>query len=154
MPSSITPDQAKARAPIAAMAALVDLQDWDRLERCFADRLTVDYTSLWGGEPQEMGRGELLEQWKGLLPGFDATQHELGPISVYVEGDEARADAPVSGTHLLDGSAWMVEGRYHCRLLREADDDWRNVSLTYLNESESGDRALTTNAKARASNDT
>lgn len=150
MPSSITTDQAKARAPIAAMAALVDLRDWDGLARCLADRLTVDYSSLWGGDPQQLGRDELIAQWRGLIPGFDATRHELGPISVEVGGNEARAEAPVSATHLLGDGAWIVEGRYRCRVAREGET-WRISAITYVNERESGDRGLTERAKDRAS---
>lgn len=150
MPTPITIDQAKARAPVAAMTALVDLQDWERLERCFSERLTIDYSSLWGGEAEEMSRDALFQQWKALIPGFDATRHELGPISVDVDGDRAEAEALVSGTHLLGGSAWIVEGRYRCCLAREGEA-WRITALTYVNESETGDRALTERAKGRTS---
>lgn len=148
MPTAITPDEAMARAPVAAMAAFVDLQDWERLPRCFTARVLVDYTSLWGGEPQEVTVDELLDQWRALLPGFDATRHELGPISVRVNGDVAEAEAAVSGTHLLGSEAWIVEGRYRCGLARE-NGDWRIRALTYANERESGERALTERAKAR-----
>lgn len=149
MSNVMTPDQAHARATVAAMTALVDIQDWNGLARCFADRLTLDYTSLWGGEAQEVSRDELLGQWQGLLPGFDATCHELGPVAVSVQGDRADAGAPVSGTHLLDGKAWIVEGRYSCRLLR-VSGQWRIASLAYANEHETGDRALVEEAKKRA----
>lgn len=148
MANLITPDQAHARATVAAMTALVDIQDWQALERCFADRLTLDYTSLWGGEAQDVSRDELLGQWQGLLPGFDATWHELGPVAISVQGDRANAEAPVSGTHLLGGKAWIVEGRYSCGLVRESGE-WRIASLAYANENETGDRALAEEAKTR-----
>ena len=93
MNAPVTADQANARATVAAMTALVDVRDWERLERCFADDFTIDYTSLWGGEPQHISRAALIEQWQALLPGFDATQHELGPITIHVAGDEATAEA-------------------------------------------------------------
>lgn len=149
MANVITANQAHARATVAAMTALVDIQDWEGLGRCFADRLILDYTSLWGGEPQEVSRVELLGQWQGLLPGFDATWHELGPVAVSVQGDRASAEAPVSGTHLLGDEAWTVEGRYSCRLVR-ASGEWRIAFLAYVNENETGDRALAEEAKKRA----
>ena len=129
------------------MAALVDIQDWAGLAGCFADRLTLDYTSLWGGEAREISRDGLIGQWQGLLPGFDATCHELGPVAVSVRGDQA--EAPVSASHLLDGQAWIVRGRYSCRLSRDGEG-WRISHLEYANESESGDRALAEEAKKRA----
>lgn len=149
MPEPITAEEARARAPVAAMTGLVDIRDWAGLERLFADRVTVDYSSLWGGGAEEMAPAELLGQWRAMLPGFDATRHELGPVSVRVAGDVAEAEAPVSGTHILGGEAWVVAGRYRCRLVRGADG-WRIAGLTYENARESGDRGLTERAKARA----
>jgi len=146
----ITPDQARARMPVAAMPVLADLQDWERLERCFGEGVTVDYSSLWGGEPQKLNRADLLAQWQALLPGFDATQHQLGPVTIEVDGDEAVAEAKIVATHLLEGRGWIVEGRYDCRLVR-AGDGWRIAALAYVHERESGDRDLTDRAKARVS---
>lgn len=149
MPDPISPDQARARAIVAGLTALVDLQDWERLEELFSERLTLDYTSLWGGESREVGRNDLLQQWKALLPGFDATWHQLGEASVGIDDDTANLSAPVRGTHILDNQAWVVEGRYDV-VLDRSDESWRIRSLTYVNEQESGDRALTEEAKSRA----
>lgn len=146
--TAITPDQALARAPVAAMAALVDLRDWDRLGALFADKLTLDYTSLWGGEPATLARDELIAQWRAMLPGFDATAHVLTNLVVQVDGGRAHATADVQGTHLLDGDAWIATGRYDIALSCEGGQ-WRIDALTYLNEAEEGDRALTERAKAR-----
>ena len=148
MDAPITPDQAHARAKLAAMTALVDLRDWNRLGRCFADHLTLDYTSLWGGEAQEIGRDDLLRQWQELLPGFDATWHELGPATVTVRGCEAYAEALVCGTHIFDGEGWIVEGHYRCRLAKEGAA-WVITSIASLNEREQGDRALRQRAQER-----
>jgi hypothetical protein len=150
MTVTITPDQARARATVAAMTPLVDLREWERLKRLFAERLVLDYTSLWGGEPQEVSRDELIAQWQAMLLGFDATMHELGPVSVSVVGDEATADAPVTGSHPLAGEAWVVSGRYHARLERSGAT-WSITALTYANEDERGERALTEKAKSRLS---
>ncbi len=146
--AQITADQARARAVVVAMAALVDLKDWDGLGRLFADRLTLDYTSLWGGEPAELSGEELVAQWRAMLPGFDATAHVLTDVAVVVQGDTATATADVSGSHLLDAERWVVTGRYDVRLGRTAEG-WRIVALTFSSQSEEGDRALTERAKAR-----
>lgn len=147
MTDRITPDQARARTAVAAMTALVDLRDWERLRRLFAERLLLDYTSLWGGQPQDLSRDELLAQWQAMLPGFDATMHELGQVSVSIVGDGATVAAPVTATHLLAGEAWIVGGRYLASLERR-DDAWAIAALAYANEWERGDRALAEKARS------
>lgn len=149
MPSPVTPEQAKARAIVAGITAAVDLQDWARLQTLFEDQLTLDYTSLWGGTPQEISREELLHQWRSLLPGFDATWHQLGEAEVSVDRPHARVTTPVKGIHLIGGEAWIVEGRYEVALAC-FHDRWRIRALTYLNERETGDRKLAEIAKQRA----
>jgi hypothetical protein len=149
MTDILTADQARARAPIAAMTGLVDQRAWGALRDCFADTVLVDYTSLWGGEPQEMSGDALIEQWRNMLPSFDATQHELGPVAVDVRGNQAEATAPVKGTHILGGQSWIVEGHYKVELQR-SEGHWRIQALQYANERETGDRGLTEQAKTRA----
>lgn len=81
----------------------VDRLDWRGARETFADELTVDYTSLSGGEVERLPADDLLSRWRELLPGFDATQHLLGPVRVTAGADEARVDAHVRGYHHLAG---------------------------------------------------
>jgi hypothetical protein len=84
----------------------VDVRDWDAVTATFADRVTLDYTALFGGEPETLPPEEITGRWRGLRPGFDATMHLLGPL--VDDGDIVQCN--VRGYHHLDGDSWMVAG--------------------------------------------
>ena len=119
----------------------IDTLDWDGVRAVLADRLTTDYTSLFGGEPQQQTGDELVEQWKALLPGFTATQHLLGPVRV--SGSSARAH--VRACHCLDDARWIVAGHYRATLT----DDGRICALTLDTYYQDGDPSLPTAAQER-----
>lgn len=52
----------------------------------------------------------LMEAWRGIVPGFDATRRALSELSAAVEGDRAEASARVDGRHWLDGRLWRPVG--------------------------------------------
>ncbi len=60
----------------------IDRLDWPAVRQSFADRVTVDYRSLNGEPAAEVKAEDLIAGWRALLPGFDATQHLLGPVVV------------------------------------------------------------------------
>lgn len=119
---------------VTTLLHAIDVLDWQRIETAFVDELRVDYSSLFGGEPETMSAGELLDRWRGLLPGFDATQHLTGPVLVSVGDDtSATAHTHVRGYHYIadapGGSVWQVAGHYVMTLTRPADS-WKITSLT------------------------
>lgn len=103
------------------MLYAIDVLDWPSVREAFADEVRADWTSLFGGEPETLAADELIARWQALLPGFDATQHMLGPV---VLTDDARpgvrADAHVRGYHHIGdrdgGQTWAVHGHYTARL--------------------------------------
>lgn len=96
----------------------VDQLDWAQIRRCLADQVVVDYTELFGGEVETLAADELIARWRGLLPGFDATQHLTGPVLLTSDGRPGvRADTHVRGYHHLDGETWGVYGHYVARIV-------------------------------------
>lgn len=105
------------------MLYAIDVLDWPAVREAFADEVRLDYTSLSGGEPETLTRDDLIARWQGLLPGFDATQHLIGPVILTDEGGTGvRADAHVRGYHHIGdregGQTWAVHGHYTARLAR------------------------------------
>jgi hypothetical protein len=128
----------------------VDDRDWAAVRSGLADPLDTDYTSLFGGEPERIGADALVDRWRALLPGFDGTQHFLGPIVVTPTGaDAARADCDVRGYHHLDGATWMVAGRYTLTL-RRTGGGWLVAGIVLRTTYQDGDRTLTEKATDRA----
>jgi hypothetical protein len=100
----------------------IDALDWPAVREAFADEVRLDYTSLFGGEPETLAGDELIARWQALLPGFDATQHMLGPVVLTDDaGPGVRADAHVRGYHHIGGQdggqTWAVHGHYTARLV-------------------------------------
>ncbi|MGN9837063.1 nuclear transport factor 2 family protein [Nonomuraea sp. H19] len=75
----------------ARMAWHADQREWDRLAGVFADEVRLDYTSLNGGEPVSLTPEQIVDAWKAVLGGFEATQHLLGNHLVTIDGDTTAA---------------------------------------------------------------
>ena len=127
----------------------VDDRDWQAVRAGLADEVMVDYSSLFGGAPEQLAADVLVARWQGLLPGFDGTQHLLGPLVVAANGDDATVDANVRGYHHLAGSTWLVAGRYTLTL-RRAAATWRVAGIVLHTTYQEGDRSLPEQAAARA----
>lgn len=124
----------------------VDDRDWTAVRAGLTDEVDTDYTSLFGGEPERVPADVLVQRWRGLLPGFDGTQHLLGPLVVAATGEVA---CNVRGYHRLDGGTWMVAGRYALTVHRDGGH-WRIGRIALHVTYEEGDRSLMEKAAARA----
>lgn len=144
-----TADEARIISIVSSIPLAVDLAAYDLAERAFAADIVVDYTSLWGGEAQRMTPAELMTAWRGIVPGFDATRHEIADVRVTIEGSEARASAFVDGRHFLDGQVWRPVGTYDWRLSK-IDGVWKVTHITFTVTQEIGARALAEQAMERA----
>ena len=78
---------------VNSVGTLADLGEYSQLEQLFTKEVTVDYTSLFPGEVQNIPREQLMTQWQSVLPGFDATQHMITNHQITVDGNEAKAIA-------------------------------------------------------------
>jgi hypothetical protein len=142
------PDTARVITLVSSIPLAVDLARFDLAEAAFAPRVTIDYTSLWGGTPTQMSAAELMAAWRGIVPGFDATWHELLDVSARVDGQRARATARVDGRHWIEGRLWRPVGRYHWDL-EKMESQWKVTRMTFELTQEVGDRALAAQAMER-----
>jgi len=126
-------DRQNVTETIIRVANYADDRAWESLRACFAGEVHVDYTSLTGGTPTCIAADVLITNWRGLLPGFDATHHALTNPLVTLAGNEASAEAYVTADHYLAGAEggdrWTVQGRYRYELARK-DAGWVVTSLT------------------------
>ena len=123
----------------------VDTRDWDTVAATLADRVTLDYTSLFGGEPETLGREEIVARWRGLLPGFDATMHLLGPL--VDDGDTVRCN--LRAYHHIDARTWLVAAWYTLDVAT-TDAGVRIAGITIELSYEEGGRELVALAQQRA----
>lgn len=104
------------------MAWHTDRREWEQVEAVFADEVTLDYTSLAGGEPATLTPAQVVDSWSSALGSFDTTQHLVTNHLVTVTGDTAECTASFQATHRLanplGSPLWTLGGNYRFDLVR------------------------------------
>jgi hypothetical protein len=149
LPPAGDPDVSRVIQLVSSIPLAVDLANYDLAQAAFAPSIVVDYTSLWGGAPQTMTPAELMTGWRGIVPGFDATFHELSDVRATISGSRAIATAHVDGRHWIGDRLWRPVGTYHWDL-EKIDGRWRVTRMVFAMTQEIGDRALAAEAMERA----
>jgi hypothetical protein len=150
VPPTGDPQTARVIQLVSSIPLAVDLANYDLAQAAFAPSIVIDYTSLWGGAPQTMTPAELMAGWRGIVPGFDATFHELSDVRATITGTRATATAHVDGRHWIGTQLWRPIGTYHWDLEQSADGRWQVTRMVFTMTREIGDRALATQAMDRA----
>ncbi|TWF81691.1 SnoaL-like protein [Pseudonocardia hierapolitana] len=138
--------------PAAVLTRLlhaIDDVDWGEVRACLADEVRTDYTELFGGEAETLPADELVERWKGLVPGFDATQHMTGPCLVDERDGGLVAQTHVRAYHRIGDAVWGVHGHYVVPLERTSAG-WQIAGITLRLFYQEGDRDLPARAAERA----
>lgn len=148
----ITADEAAIYTIVESVANLADRGNFESLEKLYAEEVEVDYTSAFGGEVELKSPQALMTQWASSLPGFDRTRHEISNIEAVVKGNKATATADITANHYLDEMFWQIAGSYKYGLIKE-DGRWAIDKMTFIAESESGDRDIITQAVEQATID-
>ena len=133
------------RDVITSLVHELDGRRWELVPALFTETVETDYTSLFGGEVQRQPATALVSAWQAVLSPLDATQHQLGPIAVVIDGDSATARCHVRGYHrregLPGGPEWMVAGHYVFELAREGGG-WKIRKMTLRVSYQTGNRKL------------
>jgi hypothetical protein len=115
------------------MAWHLDHCEWDRLKGLFTDKITLDYTSLNGGEVATLPRQDVIGKWRSNREGLAGTQHIVTNHLVNLVGDTAEATAMFQATHLLPNPfgdpTWTLGGEYRYGLT-STKEGWRISALT------------------------
>ncbi|MFI6517542.1 nuclear transport factor 2 family protein [Spirillospora sp. NPDC050679] len=124
-----------------------DRREWDLLKEVFAEPVTLDYTSLNGGEPVELSPAQIAGAWQGVLGNFEATQHLIAGHLVTVLGDTAVCTANFQAAHRLanpfGSPLWTLGGTYRWTLARTGDG-WRITAVVMTATWAEGNKDLMT----------
>ena len=124
---------------------LSDRRDWAALHDILAEEVDFDYTSLNGGEPMRMPRRAVVNGWRTVLGGLQATQHLVSNQLVTVDGDTAQYTASVLATHVLPNDqgepTWTVGGHYLYTLAR-TEGEWRITGIKMTADWTAGNRDI------------
>lgn len=75
-------DITRAADTFTRMLHAIDAKDWDGVRQAFANRLTMDYSSLFGVPAATVDADAQVAEWRAFASAFDVTQHVTGPIVV------------------------------------------------------------------------
>ncbi|HEU5310182.1 MAG TPA: nuclear transport factor 2 family protein [Candidatus Eisenbacteria bacterium] len=67
-----------------------DRRDWPVVEECFTDPLTLDMTSVAGGEPSSLRPSDVTRAWADGFQALDHVHHQAGNFQVELDGESAR----------------------------------------------------------------
>ena len=128
-----------------------DERDWSKVKASFANDVLLDYYSMNGNPAEVLSSTDIVKAWKGFLPGFDLTHHQIARFNI--EGSDGIAKAHFSGKadHFIDGESWTVEGTYDLELAVSSDDEAKVTKFKFNLQKQSGDIGLPQRAVANIS---
>lgn len=139
---AMTLDEAKVKRTVYGFSALADHGAFEYLGAVMAPQVSVDYTSLFGGQAELLKRETLMNRWSEFLPGFDITFHELSDMKVMISGNNATVNVNFTASHWLgDTGFWQISGRYEFVVIKSADL-WLISSIKTIADSEQGSRDI------------
>jgi hypothetical protein len=122
-----------------------DERDWKKVKASFADEVLLDYYSMNGSPAVVLSSIEIINAWKGFLPGFDITHHHVTNFRIKQSDGIAEAHFSGKADHFIDGESWTVEGTYDLKLAVSGDEA-KVTKFKFNLQSQSGDTGLSQRA--------
>lgn len=129
---------------VTKLFVATDQRNWQEVEQAFANKVNLDYSSMNGNPVVELTPSQITTAWKGILPGFESTHHQLGNFITQVDGDKATVFCYGTATHYLSdeqGSIWTIVGSYDFDL-KKSGNQWRITSMKFNYKYQDGNTSL------------
>jgi hypothetical protein len=112
-----------------------DMRDWPVVEACFTDPLTLDMSSLVGGEPRRLSPREVTAAWDEGFKPLDHVHHQVSNFVTEASDDTATVHCHGIAFHHRGGIAAAVKtrgfvGTYDFALVRNGAG-WRIALLRF-----------------------
>jgi len=140
-------DVAEIIRVVDALDAAVDAKDWATARGLFTDRIEVDFTSLFGGEPASIPADGLIASWSDNLKPSKTSFHLRGNHRVtFIDRDRAILQSHGYAWNRMEAGAlaenggnplWEVWGTYEHRLVRTGKT-WKIAAMTLTISAERG----------------
>lgn len=128
-----------------------DERDWKKVKASFANDVLLDYYSMNGNPAVVLSSADIVKAWKGFLPGFDLTHHQVTLFNIEESGGIAKAHFSGKADHFIDGESWTVEGTYDLELAVSGNDNAKVTKFKFNLQKQSGDIGLPQRAGANIS---
>lgn len=128
-----------------------DENNWVAVEKCFAEKVVLDYSSMSGQPAATLTPKDITTAWKGVLPGFTSTHHQIGNLRSTVDANKAKVFCYGTATHFLEdegGNVWTVVGTYDFHLQKQAEQ-WQINRMTFHFKYQDGNAQLVQKAIAK-----
>lgn len=122
-----------------------DLNDWSAVEHVFDSSVVLDYSSMNGQPGSELTPMQIIDAWKGILPGFESTHHQLGNFQTSVKDNSAHVFCYGTASHYLKdeaGSLWTVVGTYDFDLVKDRSGKWKITAMKFNFKYQDGNNGL------------
>ena len=122
-----------------------DQRDWQGVEGTFSESVTLDYSSFTGQPATDLTPEAITTAWKGVLPGFESTHHQVGNFKTEEKGNTAQVFCYGTASHHLTdegGSVWLVVGSYDFDLVRTGEGLWKITSMKFNFKYQDGNTQL------------
>lgn len=130
---------------VTGLFIATDERNWQQVESSFSDEVLLDYSSMNGNPASKLTPNQIITAWKGILPGFEHTHHQLGNFRSSVEGNKAEVFCYGTASHYLndaEGNLWIVVGTYDFELEQKQDDHWKITSMKFNFKYQDGNTSL------------
>lgn len=110
---------------IARWFTCIDRRNWAAAESLMTNPFHLDYSSFGGGPAAALNPRDISANWARLLPGFDATHHQLGNLEISCDEKRAVVNCYVTASHFIasadDSPVWIVVGSYEFSLVSDGE---------------------------------
>lgn len=133
-----------AQTTVIQLFVASDQRNWEQVETIFGEKVTLDYSSMNGNPAAELTPNQITTAWKGILPGFESTHHQLGNFITEIKEDTAKVFCYGTATHYLpdeNGNIWTVVGSYNFDL-KNVNDQWKVTSMKFNFKYQDGNTSL------------
>jgi hypothetical protein len=119
---------------VVRMFVATDERDWTTLQDCFTNPLTLDMTSMVGGDPQVVAPQQLADAWSEGFKPLSAVHHQIGNLRTSLNGESAVVRCYGVAFHHRGAAPGMKTrvfvGTYELQL-QYADEVWRISQLVF-----------------------
>lgn len=138
----------KMKSPTEVVTSLfiaTDQNNWEEVIASFSEEVLLDYSSMTGNPAVKISPSAIVESWKGILPGFESTHHQIGNIIHTIDGNKAKVFCYGTATHYLtdeNGNVWTVVGSYDFELKSDKSEGWKISVMKFNFKYQDGNTAL------------
>ena len=75
---------------VTSLFVATDQRAWNSVQEIFDTAVLLDYSSMTGNPATKTSPDQIVTAWKGILPGFDATHHQIGNFITKIENNRAK----------------------------------------------------------------